>query len=68
LDSLCSSDEPSFTGTLTDSLRSYSEPWLALLARTELLELEAAIEDLGADLCDEANPWEHIHEFGRSKQ
>lgn len=31
--------------------------------RTELIELEAAIEDLGADLCDDADPWEHVGEY-----
>lgn len=36
-------------------------------ARTELRELEALIEDQGADLCDNTDPWGYLDEFGLSK-
>ena len=31
--------------------------------RTELRELDAAIEEIGADLCEDAEAWEHIHDY-----
>lgn len=56
--------------SLAEEIELDGEPSVGQLdsVRTEVRELESAIEDLGAGLCDDADPWEHVDEFRPSNQ